>query len=200
MFRLYNNVCCVWGLIAGKCLESLSDSILKENIPTADNIRNDDSGEEVTKTNESCQESKSCSNVDSLETRIEADSNRIASPVSFVTEQHKISCNSILSEEKCDTGFPVWNRTPSCLKLQTHVLQHSQEQKNVGFDVDAVLRGSRGTEESNKGMIEVASEEFLQAAMNGKIKVVRDMLENNRVNVDVADCRGHTALIGAAVS
>lgn len=51
-----------------------------------------------------------------------------------------------------------------------------------------------------KGPLEVASEDFLEAAKNGDLEVVKEMLHAGKVHVDVADMNGNTALLGAAVS
>ena len=42
--------------------------------------------------------------------------------------------------------------------------------------------------------------ELLQAAMQGNLNHVSDLLIQGRAHVDVADKHGHTALLGAAVS
>jgi len=47
--------------------------------------------------------------------------------------------------------------------------------------------------------MEMASEQFLEAAKKGDLDLVRDMLHAGKVHVDVADINGNTALIGAAV-
>ena len=51
----------------------------------------------------------------------------------------------------------------------------------------------------DKGPREIASEDFLDAAKNGDIDVVKEMLHAGKVHVDVADANGNTALLGAAV-
>ena len=50
-----------------------------------------------------------------------------------------------------------------------------------------------------KGPMEMASEQFLEAAKKGDLDLVRDMLHAGKVHVDVADINGNTALIAAAV-
>ena len=47
--------------------------------------------------------------------------------------------------------------------------------------------------------MEMASEQFLEAAKKGDLDLVRDMLHAGKVHVDVADINGNTALIAAAV-
>ena len=47
--------------------------------------------------------------------------------------------------------------------------------------------------------MEMASEQFLEAAKMGDLDLVRDMLHAGKVHVDVADINGNTALIAAAV-
>ena len=51
----------------------------------------------------------------------------------------------------------------------------------------------------DKGPLEIGSEDFLDAAKNGDIAVVKEMLHAGKVHVDVADVNGNTALLGAAV-
>jgi len=93
----------------------------------------------------------------------------------------------------------AWNITPSCMLLQAHILRHLHQQKNVSFDVEAILSWSRGRH-GQRGPTETMSEEFLTLAANNELKRIEGILHKGGVNVDVADVNGHTALIGATVS
>lgn len=106
-----------------------------------------------------------------------------------------------IGQEKNDKNEKVlaWNRTPSIINLQKHVLKHNFSQTTVSFNVERVLKGDRSKFKA-KGPLELASEELLTAAANGDLSKVEDLLTGGKVHPDVADSTGHTALIGAAVS
>lgn len=93
----------------------------------------------------------------------------------------------------------AWNNTPSCMRIQAHVLRHQNQQKTVDFDIDAVLSGSRGRHEK-RGPIEIVSEQFLLLAADNNLGALKSILHNGDVDVDVADVNGHTALIGATIN
>ncbi|XP_052104362.1 ankyrin repeat and MYND domain-containing protein 1-like isoform X1 [Mytilus californianus] len=107
-----------------------------------------------------------------------------------------------LGQEKNDKNEKVlaWNRTPSVINLQKHVLKHKGSQNTVSFKVDQVLKGERSKFKVSKGPLETASEELLGAAAKGDLQKVEDLLTGGKVHPDVADNSGHTALIGAAVN
>lgn len=93
----------------------------------------------------------------------------------------------------------VWNRTPSIINMQKHYFKHKYGTTSVSYKIDNILAGSRyGFRE--KGLLEIASEELIEAATEGNVNKVEDLLSSGKVSPDVADCNGHTALIGATVS
>lgn len=102
---------------------------------------------------------------------------------------------------KAETGAEAtaWNLTRSCVEMQSHALWHRNGQACSGFSVDDVLQGTR-TGFSDPGPIETASVQFLKAAVAGDVVTITRMLREGLVNVDVADSRGQTALLGAAVT
>lgn len=105
-----------------------------------------------------------------------------------------------LGQEKNDQNEKVlaWNRTPSIVSLQKHVMKHTKSQSNASFKVDQILKGDRAKFKS-KGPLEKASEELLEASAVGDMQKVEDLLTGGKVHPDVADSSGHTSLIGAAV-
>ncbi|XP_021351487.1 ankyrin repeat and MYND domain-containing protein 1-like isoform X4 [Mizuhopecten yessoensis] len=98
-----------------------------------------------------------------------------------------------------DEKVPAWNKTPSVIKMQRHVHRHKSEQKKLSYDVQKLLKGDR-SKFGPKGPLESASEELIQAATCGDIKLVEDLFTAGLVHPDVADKNGHTALIGATVN
>ncbi|XP_052783756.1 ankyrin repeat and MYND domain-containing protein 1-like isoform X3 [Mya arenaria] len=93
----------------------------------------------------------------------------------------------------------LWNRTPSVIALQRHFCKHEYGKKSVTCNVDSIICGDRSKFKS-KGPLESASEELIQAATDGNVNKVEDLLTSNKVSPDVADSNGHTALIGASVN
>ncbi|WAR27282.1 ANMY1-like protein, partial [Mya arenaria] len=91
----------------------------------------------------------------------------------------------------------LWNRTPSVIALQRHFCKHEYGKKSVTCNVDSIICGDRSKFKS-KGPLESASEELIQAATDGNVNKVEDLLTSNKVSPDVADSNGHTALIGAS--
>lgn len=92
------------------------------------------------------------------------------------------------------------NRTPGMIEIQKHVHRHRNREKSMSFDVQEVMKGSRGGNFKQRGPLETASEELIMAAAQGDVKKVEDLLTSGKVHPDVADKNGHTALIGASVS
>jgi len=102
-------------------------------------------------------------------------------------------------DKKDDEKILVWNRTPSIISMQKHFHKHKYGVGSVSENVDKILAGNRsGFKE--KGPLEVVSEELIQAATDGNVNLVEDLLYSGKVSPDVADSNGHTALIGATVS
>lgn len=100
-------------------------------------------------------------------------------------------------EQEMEDNIMAWNNTASCIAMQMNILRHRAAQSTVGFDVDLVVAGDRGS--SDRGVIEIASERFILAADAGDLTTVTQLLNNGDVNVDVADSRGYTALFAAVV-
>ncbi|XP_065925603.1 ankyrin repeat and MYND domain-containing protein 1 isoform X10 [Magallana gigas] len=92
------------------------------------------------------------------------------------------------------------NRTPGMIEIQKHVHRHRNREKSMSFDVQEVMKGSRGGNFKQRGPLETASEELIMAAAQGDVKKVEDLLTSGKVHPDVADKNGHTALIGASVN
>ena len=93
----------------------------------------------------------------------------------------------------------AWNNTASCVAMQVNILRHRYAQNGVGFDVDSVVAGDRGSAMGPRGIIEIASERFILAASAGDLATVIQLINNGDVNVDVSDFTGHTALFSAVV-
>lgn len=93
----------------------------------------------------------------------------------------------------------LWNKSPSMIDLQRHVLDHQFGEGSVSFDVGRILAGDR-SKFHGKGPLEMASERLLMASMSGNHKAVLDLLDKENVHVNVCDKHGHTPLIGAVVS
>jgi hypothetical protein len=85
------------------------------------------------------------------------------------------------STEKNDQNEKVlaWNRTPSIVSLQKHVMKHTKSQSNVSFKVDHILKGDR-TKFKSKGPLEKASEELLEASAVGDMQKVEDLLTGGK--------------------
>jgi len=94
----------------------------------------------------------------------------------------------------------AWNNTASCIAMQVNVLRHRSAQSAVGFIVDLIVAGERGSTMPARGIIELTSERFILAADAGDLATVSQLLINGDVNVDVSDSAGHTALFAAAVT
>ncbi|GFR59996.1 ankyrin repeat and MYND domain-containing protein 1 [Elysia marginata] len=97
------------------------------------------------------------------------------------------------------TKTPVWNATPAMVSLQRHTLKHSVGKFGIDLDIDAVIQLDRSKFKA-KGPLESQSEELIEAAGAGDVTKVETLLSSGMVHPDVADCKGHTALIGAAVN
>lgn len=93
----------------------------------------------------------------------------------------------------------VWNRTPSMITMQKHFEKHKYAVKTLSFNMDKVLAGDRSVFKG-QGPMEIACVELIEAATEGNLNKVEDLLSSGMVMPDVADCNGHTALIGATVS
>ncbi|XP_064614840.1 ankyrin repeat and MYND domain-containing protein 1-like [Liolophura sinensis] len=93
----------------------------------------------------------------------------------------------------------VWNKSPSMIDLQRHILNHQFREASVSFDVGRILAGDR-SKHRGKGPLEIASERLLMASMSGNHKAVLDLLDKENVHVNVCDKHGHTPLIGAVVN
>ncbi|KAL3848172.1 hypothetical protein ACJMK2_019046 [Sinanodonta woodiana] len=93
----------------------------------------------------------------------------------------------------------AWNKTPSMIQMQKHFHKHRYSRKTISFSIEDILNGNRSGFK-DKGPLELASEELIQAATLGKINRVEDLLTSGKVSPDVADKNGHTALIGATVN
>ena len=102
-------------------------------------------------------------------------------------------------DRETDEDILAWNNTASCIALQTNILRHRSAQSAVGFDVDSVVAGERGSVMAARGVTEIASERFILAAGAGDLATVSQLLVSAEVNVDVADSCGHTALFAAVV-
>ena len=102
-------------------------------------------------------------------------------------------------EQETEEDISAWNNTTSCIAMQMNILRHRSAQSAVGFDVDSVVAGDRGSTSGPRGVIEIASERFILAAGAGDLATVSQLLNSGDVNVDVADFSGHTALFAAVV-
>ena len=102
-------------------------------------------------------------------------------------------------EQEMEEDILAWNNTASCVSVQMNILRHRSAQSTVGFDVDSVVAGDRGSTVGPKGVVEIASERFILAAGAGDLATVSQLLNSGDVNVDVADFSGHTALFAAVV-
>jgi hypothetical protein len=109
------------------------------------------------------------------------------------------------------------NVSPPYVVMQRHVMRYwnirptattgSDSNANLGgstagLDVDAVmsidqLQESRPAAE--RGEIELLSERLIRAAADGKINEIDELLDDERVSPDVADCTGVTPLLAASV-
>lgn len=151
-----------------------------------------------------------------METEEVADIQRVASSLNRLSNKgltvsapslssaHNLNENSNVQSqlETCNdhmSDVVAWNNTPSCMRIQAHILRHQNRQNCVKFDLGAILSGSRGCH-GERGPIEVVSEQFLMLAANNGLKEIKRILQNGDVDVDVADVNGHTALIGAVVN
>ena len=104
-----------------------------------------------------------------------------------------------LKGEDEEAKIAAWNKTPLLIEIQKSVFKHRARANEVSFDVNEVVKGIRLSSQP-KGPCELASEQYLKAAMDGDVCTVECLLTNGLVHPDVADQSGHTALIGATVS
>lgn len=96
----------------------------------------------------------------------------------------------------------VRNNTPSLQDFEgTNDTESSKVLSQIpsSFSYLDILEGVRGNKGS-KGPVERASEELLKSSAAGDCFKVRSLIESGKVNVDVADKTGYTALLAAAVS
>ncbi|XP_023647880.1 ankyrin repeat and MYND domain-containing protein 1 isoform X2 [Paramormyrops kingsleyae] len=87
---------------------------------------------------------------------------------------------------------------PLELRIQEHVHRHRFEAVALDWDVAAVLAGTR-EQFSTKGPREESAERFILGAAQGDWQSVSGALRA-AVHPDVADARGHTAILAAAVN
>ena len=116
----------------------------------------------------------------------------------FFKNVKKAGEKSIPEEEGSDL-VKAMNNTPSSINMQTHMLRHDSRRDTMSFSVQKILDGDR-SQFAAKGKIEQDSELFLAAAQKGNLPKVNELLNSDRVYVDVSDMKGHTALLGAAVN
>ncbi|XP_039985031.1 ankyrin repeat and MYND domain-containing protein 1 [Xiphias gladius] len=88
---------------------------------------------------------------------------------------------------------------PLRARLQAHIHTHRLQAEKVGWDVAAVLSLDREGF-GPKGPLEVSSEGLIQHASRGELQAVSQILRSGLVHPDVADAKGHTALIAATVN
>ncbi|XP_051232059.1 ankyrin repeat and MYND domain-containing protein 1 isoform X1 [Dicentrarchus labrax] len=88
---------------------------------------------------------------------------------------------------------------PLQARMQAHIHKHRLQAENVGWDVAAVLSLNRESF-GPKGPLEVSSELLIQHASRGELQAVSQILQTGLVHPDVADSKGHTALIAATVN
>ncbi|XP_072244878.1 ankyrin repeat and MYND domain-containing protein 1 [Leuresthes tenuis] len=84
-------------------------------------------------------------------------------------------------------------------RMQAHIHKNRLQAENVGWDVAAVLSLNREGF-GPKGPLEVSSELIIQHSSRGELQAVSQILQAGSVHPDVADSRGHTALIAATVN
>ncbi|KAM4549411.1 ankyrin repeat and MYND domain-containing protein 1 isoform 2-T2 [Odontesthes bonariensis] len=84
-------------------------------------------------------------------------------------------------------------------RMQAHIHKNRLQAENVGWDVAAVLSLNREGF-GPKGPLEVSSELMIQHSSRGELQAVSQILQTGSVHPDVADSRGHTALIAATVN
>jgi len=102
-------------------------------------------------------------------------------------------------DQEMEEDILAWNDTASCIAQQTNILRHRAMQSAVGFDVNSVIAGERGSATAARGVIEITSERFILAAGAGDLATVSQLLLSGDVNVDVSDSAGFTALFAAVV-
>lgn len=127
------------------------------------------------------------------------DANLTSSRSEFVKSVMAARASVDLDQETEEENILAWNNTASCIAVQTNILRHRSAQSSAGFDVDSVIAGERVSTTASRGVIEIASEEFIVAAGAGDLATVSHLLVRGEVNVDVADSAGHTALFAAVV-
>nr|XP_020472726.1 ankyrin repeat and MYND domain-containing protein 1-like isoform X2 [Monopterus albus] len=84
-------------------------------------------------------------------------------------------------------------------RMHIHIHKHRRQAENVDWDVAALLSQNREGF-GPKGPLEVSSELLIQHASQGEHQAVSQILQSGLVHPDVADSRGHTALIAATVN
>lgn len=68
------------------------------------------------------------------------------------------------------------------------------------FDVQEVMKGSRGGNFKQRGLLEIVLEEFIMVVVQGDVKKVEDFLIFGKVYFDVVDKNGYIVFIGVSVS
>ncbi|GAA6230276.1 ankyrin repeat and MYND domain-containing protein 1 isoform X1 [Lates japonicus] len=88
---------------------------------------------------------------------------------------------------------------PLQARMEAHIHKHRLQAENVGWDVAAVLSLNRESF-GPKGPLEVSSERLIQHASHGELQAVSQILQSGLVHADIADSKGHTAVIAATVN
>lgn len=65
------------------------------------------------------------------------------SALSRVSNQLDVVCHEGLVTLEAERPVLVWNKTPSIVAMQKHVIRHQNSEKNVDFDVNKVITGDR---------------------------------------------------------
>ncbi|XP_062869401.1 ankyrin repeat and MYND domain-containing protein 1 isoform X2 [Trichomycterus rosablanca] len=82
-------------------------------------------------------------------------------------------------------------------RMKAHIHTHRFDAGGLDWNVAAVLAMNRDYF-GPKGSLELGSERLIREASLGNLQNVQQILRDGRVHPDVADARGHTALIAAA--
>nr|XP_057929570.1 ankyrin repeat and MYND domain-containing protein 1-like isoform X1 [Doryrhamphus excisus] len=88
---------------------------------------------------------------------------------------------------------------PLKTRMLAHIQKHRQHADNLDWDVSAVLSLERDSF-GPKGPLEVRSELLINQASRGERQAVLKSLIDGVIHPDVADSKGHTALIAATVN